>query len=217
MGDLNLDLLDNTIKPAKDLISTLKQLGLRQLIKEPTQYSQNKDSCLDLFFTNSDIVARTGVCNVNISDHQIILLTRKKAKFNKLKCDFIGRSYRNHNVALFQDRIKDSNWNFLDSADSLEKQWDNWLDIISKEINIMCPIKTFKIKQVKQPWITPRLLEIIKDKDKALKTASKSKNPDLWTEAKRLRNACTNRLRKAKADFIKKQLVIHSNDQKKFW
>ena len=217
MGDLNLDLHDNNIRPAKELLSTLKQLGLRQLIKEPTRYSQNKDSCLDLFFTNSDIIERSGVCNVNISDHQMILLTRKKAKFIKLKCDFNGRSYRNYDAAILQDRIKNSNWDFLNSTDSLEIQWDKWLDIITKEMNIMCPIKTFRIKQIKQPWITPRLLELIKDKDKALKTAKKSKNPDLWIEAKRLRNACTNRLRKAKADFIKEQLVTHSNDQKKFW
>ena len=79
-------------KPAKELISTLKQLGLRQIIKEPTRYSRDKDSCLDLFVTNSDIIASSGVCNVNISDHQMILLTRKKAKFLKLKCDFNGRS-----------------------------------------------------------------------------------------------------------------------------
>ena len=81
----------------------------------------------------------------------------------------------------------------------------------------MCPIKTFRIKQVKQPWIMPRLLELIKDKDNALKMAKKSKNPNLWAEVKRIRNACTNRLRKAKADFINEQLHIYSNDQKKFW
>ena len=73
MDDFDLDLLDNIIKSAKELLSTLKQLDLRQLIKEPTRYSQNKDSCLDLFLTNSDIIVRSGVCNVNISDHQMIL------------------------------------------------------------------------------------------------------------------------------------------------
>ena len=147
----------------------------------------------------------------------MILLTRKKAKFMKLKCNFIGRSYRNYDVASFQDRIINSNWDFLHSEDSLKKQWEDWLEIITREIDIMCPIKIFKIKQVKQPWISPRLLELIKDKDKALKAAKKSKDPELWAEAKRIRNACTNRLRKAKTDFIKEQLITHSNDQKKFW
>ena len=77
--------------------------------------------------------------------------------------------------------------------------------------------KTFRINHIKQPWITLRLLELILDKDKALKKAKNSKKQEEWLEAKRLRNVCTNRLRKAKADFIKEQLDIHASDQNKFW
>ena len=112
VGDFNLDILDKNSHSTKEIINTLKQLGLRQIIKEPTRYSHNKDSCLDpffIFFTNSDIIDKTGVCNVNISDHQMNLLTRKKAKFLKLKCNFNGRSYRNYNRDLFQDRIRNAN------------------------------------------------------------------------------------------------------------
>ena len=218
MGDLNIDLMDSRNNIGKDLVNTMKQLGLRQLIKNPTRYSQNKNSCLDLFFTNSDIIANSGVCNLNISDHQMILLTRKKIKLHKQKCDFIGRSYRNYNKETFQDRIIQSDWTFLDNDLAIQDQWNNWLSNICKILDDMCPIKTFKIKQIKQPWITPRLIELIKDKDKAMKNAKKHKeNPNLWIQAKRLRNSCTNRLRKARADFIKEQLVTHSNDQKKFW
>ena len=61
MGDLNLDLFDKNNKFAKELVNTLKRLGLCQLIKEPTRYSHSKDSCLDLVFTNSNIIARSGV------------------------------------------------------------------------------------------------------------------------------------------------------------
>ena len=39
----------------------------------------------------------------------------------------------------------------------------------------MCPSKTFKIKQVKQPWISPRLIGLIRDKDRALKKEKKVK------------------------------------------
>ena len=122
-----------------------------------------------------------------------------------------------YNREIFQERIRNADWTFLNMNDSPDVQWENWLEVITREIDIMCLIKTFRIKQVKKPWITPRLLELIKDKDKALKTAKLSKNPDLWSEAKRMRIACTNRLRKAKADFIKEQLGTHSNDQKKIW
>ena len=147
----------------------------------------------------------------------MILLTRKKAKFVRIKCEFNGRSYRNYDKDIFQDRIRNADWTFLDTVTSPDDQWESWLNIVIREIEIMCPIKTFKIKQIKQPWITHRLLELYNDKDKALKIAKKSKDSNLWKEAKRLRNACTNRLRKAKADFIKEQLIIHLKDQKKFW
>ena len=103
----------------------------------------------------------------------MIFTTRKKVKFLKKKCDFIGRSYRNYNIEIFQDRIKNSDWTFLHTTVDPEEQWRNWLSIITREIDIMWPIKTFRMKQVKQPWITPRLLELIKDKDNALKMAKK--------------------------------------------
>ena len=39
----------------------------------------------------------------------------------------------------------------------------------------------------------------------------------LWTQAKRIRNICTNRLRKAKADYVRSNLDNNQNNPKKFW
>ena len=216
MGDINIDIMDRNNNHVKDLLNSTKQFGLLQLIEEPTSYSQIKDSCLDIVFTNSDIIANSGVCNLNISDHQMILLSRKKAKFEKQKCEFIGRSYRNYNKEIFQEHIRNANWDFLYNELPIDDQWFYFEKNISNIIDIMCPKKTFRINQIKQLWITPRLLELILDKDRALKNAKKIKNVELWKEAKRLRNVCTNRLRKAKADYVREQLEIHSNHQNFF-
>ena len=75
--------------------------------------------------------------------------------------------------------------------------------IIRENIDIMCPLKTFKIKQEKEPWISDQLIELIKDKDHALRRAKKRKDPQLWKEAKRLRNNCIKRLRDARAEYIR--------------
>ena len=61
IGDLNLDILDKDNFSAKQIINTMKQLRLCLFIKEPTRYSRNKDSCIDLIITNSDIIAKSGV------------------------------------------------------------------------------------------------------------------------------------------------------------
>ena len=216
-GDFNIDITGKNNESAKKFLSMMKDFGIRQLINEPTRYSSNKNSCLDLMFTNSDIIAKVGVSNLNLSDHQLVMLTRKKLKTIKQKCSFVGRSYRNYDKNNFQQLIMAADWSVYDESRNPTQKWYIMKNIIKEIIDEMCPIKSFRINQIKQPWITPPLLELIKDKDIALKNAKKTKNEQLWKEAKRLRNACTNRLRQAKADFIKDNLNHNQNDPKKFW
>ena len=98
--------------------------------------------------------------------------------------------------------------------DTVLDKWNCLIDITGNSINRMCPLKLFRIKQEKEPWISNQLIELIKDKDHALKRAKKSKDLRLWAEAKRLRNSCTKRLRDAQADFIKDDLNNNIGNQK---
>ena len=50
-----------------------------------------------------------------------------------------------------------------------------------------------------------------------MRRAKKRKDPQLWTEAKRVRNQCIKRLREARAEYIKTNLNNNIGDQKKFW
>ena len=217
MGDFNIDFMDKKDFKCKKLLELMKPLDLRQLIKEPTRPTIHKSSCLDLIFTNCDNICKAGVINMNISDHLPILLTRKNIKIAKPKCTFTGRSYRIYNKDNFQRKIREADWLDFDNSDSVAKKWDCLIDIVKRIIDEMCPLKLFKIKQEKEPWISNQLIELIKDKDYALKRATKSKDPLLWAESKRLRNNCTKRLRDARADYIKDNLDNNTGNQKKFW
>ena len=148
----------------------------------------------------------------------MILLSRKKAKNIKQRCSFVGRSYRHYNKEVFQERIENTNWQEFDKSRNPNRMWEIMKTNIEGIYDAMCPMKTFRINQIKQPWITAPLIELIKDKDKALKNAKKRKNDEnLWKQAKRIRNMCTNRLRKAKADYVKSNLHNNQNNPKKFW
>ena len=217
MGDLNIDFLDKKDPKCIKLIELIKPLGLRQLIKSPTRLTVERNSCLDLFITNCDNISKVGVCGINISDHLPILLTRRRIKISKGRCTFTGRSYRNYNKNNFQQNIHDAEWNAFNSDNTVTGKWNCLLEIIRKNIDKMCPLKVFKIKKEKEPWISNQLIELIKDKDSALKRAKKKKDPQLWAEAKRLRNRCTKRLREARADYIKENLDDNMGNQKKFW
>ena len=78
MGDFNIDVLDKKNVTTIKLLDMIKQYGLRQHIKEPTRYSPDRNSCIDLIITYSNIISKSGVANVNLSDHELVLLTRKK-------------------------------------------------------------------------------------------------------------------------------------------
>ena len=103
LGDFNIDILEKKNPNTKKLLELIKTFGLRQLIKTPTRYSKDKNSLIDVIITNSDFISSSGVCDVNLSDHQMIIATRKKARAKKQKCNSNGRSYRNYNKQTFQN------------------------------------------------------------------------------------------------------------------
>ena len=217
IGDINIDMSDKQNESQRKFVNFFKPLGLCQIIKSPTRFSTTKNSILDVCVTNSDFIKKSGVCDVNLSDHQMILITRKKTKFPKKKCTFTGRSYRKYNKNEFQNDIINADWTEYNNESTVEGKWNQFIQIIRNKIDSTCPVKEFKIKQQKEPWITGPLIELIKDKDYALKMAKKHNDPQLWIKAKRLRNSCTNRLRKARADFIKENLENNVGNSKKFW
>ena len=66
---------------------------------------------------------------------------------------------------------------------------------IEEIIADMCTIKIFRINKINHPWVTAPLIELIKDKDIALKNGKMKKDEDLWKQAQRVCNICTNRLK----------------------
>ena len=71
--------MDIYIKKEEDssllLIETLQGIGLKRWIEGTTRYSKN-DSCIDLIFLNSSNIMNAGILDVDISDHQMVSLTK---------------------------------------------------------------------------------------------------------------------------------------------
>ena len=71
----------------------------------------------------------------------------------------------------------------------------------------MCPEKSFKISSYKEPWMNKDIMELIIDKDKALKKAKKkSNNLQDWETAKLLRNSVGSLIDRAKKIISKMNL-----------
>lgn len=77
MGDLNIDQLQNN-KPAQTVRYICDNMGLSQLIKDPTRTTGSTSTCIDLIITDIKWVKLAGVVECNMSDHSPIFLARKK-------------------------------------------------------------------------------------------------------------------------------------------
>jgi hypothetical protein len=79
-----------------------------------------------------------------------------------------------------------------------------------------------RVKNRKNPWITPDLIKKMNFRDVLhVKATKKGKNSnegrDLWDQYKKLRNQITSEIRKGKQNYYKGIMDIHKKDHKKFW
>ena len=133
-----------------------------------------KDSCINKIITNSNHIWKAGVADINISDHQLIYFIKKKNKESHTKSEFLGRSYRNVDIHLFHKHLENINWNSFDEANDPNQLWEIMCNNIKTALDDICPLKKFKIKMYKEPWISHELLELINDKDSLLKKAKRT-------------------------------------------
>ena len=217
LGDFNIDFLDKSSVDTKCINRLISGFGLTKLINSPTQYGATKNSCIDQIVTNSNHIYQTGVADLNISDHQLVYFVKKKNKDHPIKTTFEGRSYRNYNTHDMIHYLDLQDWGNFDQLNDPNRLWDLMLLNVSDSLDNICPLKNFKIKKYKEPWLSQELLELIKDKDIYLKKAKRTKLPNDWEIGRRYRNDCLAKIRKAKADFVKSELDIKSNDSKKNW
>ena len=221
MGDFNIDLKLKESPLTKELMFTTGLNGLLPKIHETTRRSNKAgkitETCIDNIFTNSSIIAESRVLNLNISDHLAVFVRRKKPRITTKKVNFVGRSYKNFIREDFQESLINKDWTEFYNSSDPEECWGLLENTIRSELDLTCPLKNFRLKEIREAWITNELLEEINDKDSYLKIARASGAEDDWQTARRERNRVGKMVRNAKAEFVKEQQREFKNDPKKFW
>ena len=220
LGDFNINFRNKTLPSTRELTNIAENWGLKQLITENTRFGVNeehlKGSCIDNIFSNSDQIAESRVLDWNFSDHLVVAVRRKKAALSQTKVEFKGRSYKSYSREDFHELVN-SNWDrFYESLDP-SHCWDIMLSRIRSYLNRTCPQKAFRVKEVRELWITNELIEEIKDKDRVIREAKRSGRAGDLAHAKAERNRVGRLVELAKAEFLKDQQVELADDPKKFW
>ena len=217
LGDFNINYKNKKSPDYKRFDFFAQSNGLTQHINSTTRNNEKTKSLLDLAITNSKFISHAGTLEHYISDHQPIYIVHKKGRDERQSAKFSGRSYRNFNAADFEDKLRALDWGgFFDISDP-GVAWEFIIQRITSVLDVICPIRTFHIKNYRPDWMTKELIEQIKDRDYFYKRAKTTGDTDAWNIAKYLRNITNSNIRQAKREFILQELELHDENPKKFW
>ena len=216
LGDFNIDVKKKSDPVTKDLIQTLNSFGMKQFINGITRYGKN-NSCIDLIFTNAEYISDSGILDLNFSDHQAVFITKKKIKVKNSKIEFKGRSYKNYDINVFQDSLREIDWRDFFGIEDPNECWDLLYSRIIGILDKMCPEKNFKVNIYREEWMNKDIMERIIDKDKAIKKAKKSNDKNDWEYAKRLRREVGQLVELSRKSHFQEEFENSKDDPKRFW
>ena len=215
LGDFNL----HTLSPkGKDFVNSMNDIGLNQLITDPTRVTLHSSTILDLIFTNSSHrVTHSGVINLSMSDHYMVFcnrtckLPRPKPKVIKV------HSFKGFDPSACVTDLQNQPW---DTVYLFECPGDAWfaVETFLKDVCIKhAPLRTLRVRGSQPPWMSDLIRSSIKERNKLKRRAIKSKLDQDWVSYKYQRNAVTRQIELAKRDYFNDLLTTHAHDASKLW
>ena len=187
-----------------DYANHISSIGCAQLINKPTRIGKTSSTIIDHIYANGtfDNQVSPFILCADISDHLPVCAEVKHKPTKKIiKRPFL-RQFSEERMEMFLIDLcrKINTLEMLNNCDV-----NTLLTILSDLTNQFFPKKRLSRKQykvAKNPWITPKILTAIKNKDKLYANYLKERTPVSFTNYKKCRNQLTHAKIKAKQSFF---------------
>ena len=188
-GDFNIDFSKKNSKGVTILKKLSKRFSLEQQIKSTTRPLYGT-AIIDQILTNSQIVKEAGTIDLNISDHIPVYITLKKAKSTFPKTTFTCRTYRIFQNEIFVQQMRQAGFEQItDQGLEVNELWDEMYKIITVILDKLAPMRVSTYRKSRPEWLTAEIMEMMKDRDRALKAAKMTKDLEDIKRARKL--ACS--------------------------
>ena len=220
-GHLSHLVFINLLQPAgpgvRGLQRTLSDLGLSQLVTEPTHLHPTP-TMLDLMITNlADSPRSAVVLPEPIADHQPVLLRAElrrqrppppppvtRRRWERVDWDAMCLSF------LLAD------WDPLYSAQTVDEKLAALMAVWDAVADEHCPMVTVRQRRPACPWLrdNPELMTAMEDRDEARRMWQRTRTPESRRTYQQLRNTVKCLLIRARRNFLCDSLV---SDKQEFW
>ena len=223
LGDINLDWLKKedrgyrSHKMMENLCEELQGTGWVQLIQQPTHFNHSAGriataSLIDHIWTNlPSKVLSSGQEELGTSDHEMVWVDRMaKQLVEKVKMTE-KRSMKDFRLEDLKARCREETWEYKGNGERtkemLEDRVKDLSEKIRKVLQSVAPMRKKKLNRKGKPnWMSGELEERINKRAELRRKAKSTKLMKDELEARTVRNTVTKQVRRAKQEYLKKNL-----------
>ena len=197
----------------KKYLEFCKTFGLKQ---SPTRVTPNTSTFIDHILTNmNEKITQCGIINIGLSDHQMILCTRK------IKKDKVGahkqisfRSFKNYSVDKYEKALGKVTFPNYEKLHNINKAYN---DFFRKLIDVVNKTKTAGIKNTSNEWFDREIAEKLSIRDKLFKKFKSSRLNIDWEIYKEARNEVQRTIKQKKKQYLEVKLSENIAKPKELW
>ena len=219
LGDMNLDILNESLPVKNDYLNVMYKHGLVSCINEHTRVTDNSASCIDHIFVRS---ARNDISSYlikhMITDHFATAVSVPSIKPVLPKTDPEGSQYH-LDIPQLVNALTNINWSDVIKQEDPSGAFDNFMSVLNTEIE-NCTVKTVKRAKTTRicPWMTAGVLAAIRTRDDLYKKSKRQPNDvGLKNQFKAYRNVISTLIKQLKNDYYKNQFANAGNNVRKQW
>ena len=217
IGDLNVDYkLKHGHRYSKVKNFENKNL-LKQYINSTTRPKEKSSTAIDHIYSNSNNILSIGTLLWKPADHLATFIIRKPEKIVKESEMILSRRASDFDEYAISIKFENENWDEFYESKCVNRKWAIMRILISKVINMECPVREFRRTINREKWVTDELLTLLDLRDTSVKKAIRTNRDSDWDVAKKLRKETRIHVDKARNDYIKNVLKEHEKDPRKFW
>ena len=203
-GDFNLDMLSNNT--SRKISELCEQFALYQTITEPTHFTENSSSLIDIILTSDkNNLIYSGVAEPflqqDVRYHCPIYGVFKYTKTSKKSFTRRIWSYDRGDYDLLRTKVANTDWDSLSDPDvnTHANNITNHLNSLTAEC---IPNKTVRIRPSDPPWITTAIRKLIRKRKRAYHKAKQNDTPRFWNTFRKRRNKVIESIRLSKQQYL---------------
>ena len=219
IGDINCDLLLHVPSSNTRMYSEINDLFAFKQINttEPTRLTSQSATLVDHMLSNcSHRIKSHGVIHSGLSDHSISFLVLK-SESSSFPRTVQFRNCKNFDIDKFISDLRNQPWETVKDFVNIDDAVEKWQNMFTYIIDKHMPIRTKRSKQRNTPWMNSNIFKLMKDRDKIKHKAFRTKNDDMMSLYRKLRNKVTFEIRKAKRKYFTDKFSNVNSDPRQTW